>query len=56
MGMLPRVGVRECFWLDDPESLNDVMELLNPLVRKLESILTGEAGLKPFDFSPSTDT
>jgi len=37
----------------DAESLKDVVELLNPPLRKLDSIFTGEDGLKDFAFSPS---
>jgi len=56
---LPIVGVRECLLgveKEDPESLKDVTELLKPLLKKLESILTGDAGRRLFDFSPSAET
>ena len=45
-------GVREPLDID-PELLNDAVELLNPPFRKLEMILTGEAGLKDLGLSPS---
>jgi len=58
-GILLSNGVRgffgglECI---DPELLNDVTELLKPPFKKLESILTGEGGLKDLDLSPSNCT
>ena len=55
-GTLSIIGVRGClFGLEcpDAESLKDVVELLNPPLRKLDSIFTGEDGLKDFAFSPS---
>jgi hypothetical protein len=50
-------GVRGCFkdWAD-PDWLREVVELLNPLLRKLESIFTGDGGRKDFGFSPSLRT
>jgi hypothetical protein len=58
-GTFPRVGVRGClFGLEcaDAELLKDVVELLNPPLRKLDSIFTGDEGLKDFAFSPSGRT
>ena len=54
LGIVPSVGVRVCLGVPfaDPESLKDVTELLKPPLKKLESILTGEAGLELFAFSP----
>jgi hypothetical protein len=51
--MFPMSGVRCCFEEVDPERLREVVELLKPLLRKLESILTGEGGRKDFAFSAS---
>jgi hypothetical protein len=51
-GILPMTGVRWCFEEVDPEWLREVVELLKPPLRKLESILTGEGGRKDFVFSP----
>jgi hypothetical protein len=55
-GMLPKRGVRWCFGglaCADPELLKEVVELLKPLLRKLESIFTGDGGRKDLDLSPS---
>jgi hypothetical protein len=57
-GILPKSGVRWCLGglaCPDPELLNEVVELLKPPLRKLESILTGDGGRKDFDLSPSAD-
>lgn len=57
-GILPKVGVRWCFGgpaCADPELLKEVVELLKPPLRKLESILTGDGGRKDFDLSPSEE-
>lgn len=57
-GILPRRGVR---WglgglpCADPELVKEVVELLKPPLRKLESILTGDGGRNDLDLSPSTD-
>lgn len=54
--MLPKIGVRWCFGGlagADPELLKEVVELLNPPLSKLESILTGDGGRNDLDFSPS---
>jgi hypothetical protein len=55
VGISPNNGVRECFDTD-PGVPKDVVEPLNPELRKLESILAGEGGLNDFDLSPSTIT
>lgn len=55
-GILPNTGVRVFLGVEyaEPESLNEVTEALKLLLRKLESILTGDAGLELFAFSPLT--
>lgn len=56
-GILPIRGVRCIFGgLEMIELLRELVELLKPLDKKLESILTGEAGRKYFDLSPSATT
>jgi hypothetical protein len=57
-GILPKSGVRWGFsglQCADPELLKEVVELLKPPLRKLESILTGDGGRNDLDLSPSTD-
>jgi hypothetical protein len=50
-------GVRGYFEeFADPDWLREVVELLKPPLRKLDSILTGDGGRKDFDFSPSPRT
>lgn len=55
-GTLPITGVLCCFEEKDAEWLREFVELLKPLLRKLESSFTGEGGRKDFDLSPSATT